>query len=627
MSEVYDFLKLQLLFSAFLSALLWTLYGRSVRRDFFRWWAWAWTSFCGFLLLAILSIRFDGGWGALKFGLVLLTTELAFLQVPLLMLGAWALRSGKIETRWGRWFAGAALLAGALTFALSASRANSPETSFFLRSVPRTVALAAAMLFCAAMFARYWWRRRSSAAAFSAVCCLLYGVNQVFYSLSLSERLILGASSARRVFDLRFITYHEFVLLDVCYTAGLCLAILLLRFEEQRRLEQALIASDRRVQSMAARNAELQAHIQERRRIHEALTESEAKFRSLAESAACAIWIWRDDSFLYLNPQTEAMLGYTRQELFAMRVWTLIHPDHRELVQERARRRLDGDQSVPSRYEMKILTQAGEVLWLDFTARLMLYQGEPAILATAFDITERKKAEDALRTLGRRLIHAQEEERSRVARELHDNINQRLALLGIAIQQARRALPELSDGQRGQIEKLWHMADEISKEVQALSHELHSAHLRHLGLAAAVANLAKEFQQNHDIAVECWTVDVPEDLNPEVALALFRVVQEALHNAGKYSHATRIHVGIEGLPHALHLEVSDDGVGFDPQKINGQGLGLTSMEERVRFIGAEFHLVSAPGAGTRVEVLVPLQAPRKPAAREDAARTGVHAGA
>jgi signal transduction histidine kinase len=495
MSEVYAFLKLQLLFTAFLSALLWALYGRSVRRDFFRWWAWAWTCFGGFLLLAILSIRLAVWPAPVKLGLIFLTTELAFVHVPLLMLGAWSLRSGEVETRWVRRCVIAALAAGGLTFAFSLTRSGSVETSFFLRSVPRTVALAAAMLFCATMFARYWWRRRSSAAAFSAVCCLLYGANQVFYSLSLSERLLLGTSSAHRLFDLRFIQYHEFVLLDVCYTAGLCLAILLLRFEEQRRLEQALIVSDRRATSIAARNVELQEHVAERRR------------------------------------------------------------------------------------------------------------------------------------LGQRLIHAQEEERSRVARELHDNINQRLALLGIAIQQARRALPEPSDGPRTQLDKLWHMTDEISHEVQALSHELHSAHLRHLGLAAAVAHAAKEFEQNHEIPVECWAVGVPEDLSADVALALFRVVQEALHNAGKYSHATKLHVGIEGLPHALHLEVSDDGVGFDPQGITGDGLGLTSMEERVRFIGAEFHLVSAPGTGTRIEVMVPLAVPRKQAAREESPAVEAHAGA
>ena len=496
MSEVYAFLKLQLLVTMFLTALLWTLYARSVRRDFFRWWALAWMSACGFLLLGIFSVRLAFASPLAKGVLILGATELAFLQVPWLMLGGWTLRSGNVEAKWARISTIGALAIGGLTYALSLAPDHAPETAFFLRSVPRTVAMAAAMLFCTAMFARYWWRRRSSAAAFSAVCCLLYGLNQAVYSVALTQRLLLGPAGVyHRLVDFRFIQYHEFVLLDVCYTAGLCLALLLLRFEEQRRLEQALLVSDRRASIMAVRNAELQLHVEERRR------------------------------------------------------------------------------------------------------------------------------------LGQRLIHAQEEERSRVARELHDNINQRLALLGIAIQQTRRAMPELTEAQRAQIDKLWHMSDDISHEVQALSHELHSAHLRHLGLAAAVCNATKEFERTHGIPVECWEVGVPDDLNPDVALALFRVVQEALHNAGKYSHATKIHVSIEGLPHALHLEVSDDGVGFDPQAVAGSGLGLTSMEERVRFIGAEFHLVSAPGAGTRIEVMVPLQAPRKTAKRQEPEAVGARAGA
>jgi PAS domain S-box-containing protein len=135
--------------------------------------------------------------------------------------------------------------------------------------------------------------------------------------------------------------------------------------------------------------------ITDRQLAEAALRESETKFRALTETVACAIFISRGDRFLYVNPETEAVSGYSRDELLAMEFWQLIHPDNRELVRERRTRRLRGE-PAPQRYEFKILTKSGEVRWIDFTATVINYEGQPAVLGTAFDITGRKQTEEAL---------------------------------------------------------------------------------------------------------------------------------------------------------------------------------------------------------------------------------------
>ncbi len=136
--------------------------------------------------------------------------------------------------------------------------------------------------------------------------------------------------------------------------------------------------------------------ITERKRAEEALRESEQRFRTLAETATAAIFIYRGTKISYANPAAEAMCGYTREEWAAMDFWDVVHPDHRELIRERGLTRQHGEE-VPARYEVKILTKKGQERWLDFTAASIEFEGKPAMLGTAFDITERKRAEEALR--------------------------------------------------------------------------------------------------------------------------------------------------------------------------------------------------------------------------------------
>ena len=347
-----------------------------------------------------------------------------------------------------------------------------------------------------------------------------------------------------------------------------------------------------------------------RKRTHYALQESEAKFRLLAETATCAIGIYQGDRFRYINPCAANITGYSVEELLSLNVERLVHPDFRAQVLERAQARLRGE-AVPARYELKILTKQGEERWVDFAATVAQYKGQPAIIGTAFDITERKQAEQYLQEVSGRLILAQEEERSRIARELHDNLSQRLALVTIGLEELSQRTAESAG--RPDLQSLSDQTKEIAAEVHHLSRELHPSQLEMLGLVAAVQSFCTEVSRQKGLWVEFVHEGVPRTLPSEVRLCLYRVVQEALQNVCKHSRANQVRIELTGSPEALQLRIADQGVGFDPDSDTTQaGLGLISMRERVRLVNGRISVYSAPGQGTHVEVRVPL-APQPPA--------------
>lgn len=221
------------------------------------------------------------------------------------------------------------------------------------------------------------------------------------------------------------------------------------------------------------------------------------------------------------------------------------------------------------------------------------------IFGLFWERAHRRKAEEAISGFSRRLIEAQETERTRIARELHDDINQRLAMLAISLKTAKQGLSN-SDLKTSRIlEEAGEQVSELESDVQALSHQLHSSKLEYLGLEAAASGFCREFSERQNVTVNLRCESVPEDLSSDVALCLFRVLQEALHNALKYSGVNEFEVSVTGVSKAIELRVHDSGAGFDAKRI-GQGLGLTSMKERLRLVGGECSIDSVPGQGTTV---------------------------
>jgi signal transduction histidine kinase len=237
-----------------------------------------------------------------------------------------------------------------------------------------------------------------------------------------------------------------------------------------------------------------------------------------------------------------------------------------------------------------------------------------SFMVLAAIVEERKRAEEALTGMSRKLMEAQEKERNRIGRDLHDDICQRLALLAIGLQQIKEVLPDSAVEMSSGLDELWKQILQLSTDVQALSHELHSSKLEYLGMVAAMRSFCNELGEQHKMEIEFKTHDLPSPLpSSEVALCLLRVLQEALHNAAKHSGVRHFDVQLWGMTDEIHLTVSDSGAGFDAQAAKqGRGLGLASMEERLRLINGELSIESQPRRGTTLHARVPLSSESDP---------------
>jgi PAS domain S-box-containing protein len=229
------------------------------------------------------------------------------------------------------------------------------------------------------------------------------------------------------------------------------------------------------------------------------------------------------------------------------------------------------------------------------------------ILIFAEDITHRKQMEEAISGMSRKLIEAHEEERTWIARELHDDVNQRMALLAIELdrwnQQLSPSAVEFHDHMHHASQRL----SDIAKDIQALSHRLHSSKLEYLGLAAAAKSFCKELSEQQKVEIDFSETAIPRSVPKEISLCLFRVLQETLQNAVKHSGVRHFKVELFGTGREIQLSVSDLGVGFDSQAtIYRRGLGLISMRERIQLVNGEISIKSQPGAGTTILARVPV---------------------
>ena len=218
-------------------------------------------------------------------------------------------------------------------------------------------------------------------------------------------------------------------------------------------------------------------------------------------------------------------------------------------------------------------------------------------------MAEARRTQDSLRRISSTLIETQEKERHRIARELHDDINQRLSMLALELEQMQSNPSEVGS----RLQELRKRAIEISDDLQALSHELHSSKLQYLGVAAGIKSWCKEFGARQKIEIDCRT-DVSSVVPLEIGFSLLRVLQEAVHNALKYSGVGRVEVQLRENASEIHLIVSDLGRGFDVEAaMQGEGLGLTSMCERIRMVNGTIAIESKPMRGTSIHVRVPFQ--------------------
>jgi signal transduction histidine kinase/ABC-type uncharacterized transport system substrate-binding protein len=224
-----------------------------------------------------------------------------------------------------------------------------------------------------------------------------------------------------------------------------------------------------------------------------------------------------------------------------------------------------------------------------------------------FSRKQLKQARDAQLQLSGLLINAQEMEQSRLASELHDDFSQRLALLALGLENVSEALSDSSEATKRQLDELFNSASELGADLHAVSHRLHPSALKNLGLVLGLKALCQEFSSRQGVKIVFSSEDIPRVVPPDVALCLFRIVQEGLQNLRKHSGVSQGRVNLRKAGDKLILSVSDEGRGFDPKEMrNMVGLGIRSMGERARLVGGQFEIHSQPGEGTRIDVSVPL---------------------
>ena len=347
--------------------------------------------------------------------------------------------------------------------------------------------------------------------------------------------------------------------------------------------------------------------ITDRKRAQEALRESEERLRLAAEAGKMFAYTWDAATDQILRSGDSYLLGVDAATPFTGRqLLEKVHPDDRHLLVSAFDRLTPDTPLFQASYRM--IRPNGEVLWVERNSRAYFdaHGRVLRIIGMAADITQRKRGEEALSSISRRLIQAQEAERARIARDLHDDIGQRLALMAVTVEQLTHTRSRASDEGRSLLDSLQTQTAEISASVQAIAHELHSSRLQHLGVVAALKGFCAELSTQQKVEVDFSYADVPPGVPAETSLCLFRVGQEALHNAVRHSGVRQFEVQLRGTTDALQLTVRDKGLGFDPENaIDGRGLGLTSMKERLKLVGGELLIESRSTRGTTIVARVP----------------------
>jgi PAS domain S-box-containing protein len=352
----------------------------------------------------------------------------------------------------------------------------------------------------------------------------------------------------------------------------------------------------------------LAALVEEHQRDEKILRESEKRFRLVADTAPVMIWMSGvDKKCNFFNKGWLDFTGRPIEEELGDGWISGVHPE--DVQRCVGMYSASFDARVDFEMEYRLRRYDGEYRWVvDYAIpRFDTDSNFCGYIGSCVDITERKSAAESLQILTGRLIHAQDEERLRIARELHDDFSQRLAILGISLGHLSKSLPKSNVEDRAGVEEMLEQIKELASDLHTLSHQLHSSRLEHVGLASALSGLCREVSEKYKLKIEFSGTDVRRTIAKDVALCLFRVAQEALGNVVKHSQARSADVELGASPDGLSLRIHDDGRGFqtDTTKLN-TGIGLIGMHERIRLVGGRLLIRSEPMRGTQILAEVPL---------------------
>ena len=338
-----------------------------------------------------------------------------------------------------------------------------------------------------------------------------------------------------------------------------------------------------------------------RRRAERELRQSEGQNRAILSAFPDLMFVIdRSGVFVDYHARVPRLLFVSPEVFMGRTVRETMPPPLAEIFMDAIEQSYRAREPVMIEYELRL----DELR--HFEARLVPTENG-RVLVVVRDVTEAKRALELNRELAGRLIISQEAERQRIARELHDDLSQKISLLNIDVDQLAREVP--FPEYRARFENLSSQAEEIASGLYDLSHSLHPSRLHTLGLVESIRLLCRDVSQQGDMKVVFSDAVLPEEVDPSVSLCLYRITQEALHNAAKHSQAREASVRLERDGDDIHLEIADSGVGFDPIVADHAGLGLISMRERAGVLKGQLMIQAVPGGGTHIRVRVPLTPP------------------
>jgi len=359
--------------------------------------------------------------------------------------------------------------------------------------------------------------------------------------------------------------------------------------------------------------------ITRRKQAWDALGESEARKKAIMQAALDGIITFdHEGRMIELNSAAEKIFGFGQSKLIGENVMEVVPASFKPWFKNGLANHFAGDKGPVqgSRIEMPALRSDGSSFAAEFTITRIKLAGPPMFTLYIRDITQRKRAEAELRALPQRIIKAQEAERSRIAQELHDGINQLIASVKMRLRKIDSSLPDLKPAAREILARCDRLLVKVLDENRRIAHNLRPTELDNLGLAAACSSFCNEIQLRTNLKFQCRLIAASQRLPLAVELNLFRIVQEAVNNVEKYARAKSVKLGIRIGEDSAVLKIQDDGQGFDAKTLKPggkkhHGLGLTNMRERALFLGGNCEIESLPGRGTTITVRVPLKNSKK----------------
>jgi PAS domain S-box-containing protein len=395
-------------------------------------------------------------------------------------------------------------------------------------------------------------------------------------------------------------------------------AVSLERYQSQQALyrERLLIKKDGSVfpveiNAKLLPDGSLQSFVRDitlRKKAEEELIEAEEKFRNLVEKSSVAVYILQNGKYMYVNPKFAAIFGYDPEEITnSVLVESLAHPEYRQLIRDNMRIRIErGEETAP--YEIDGVNKNGDTIRLEVFGTRTQYKGEPAIIGTLIDITENKLLQQQIleqkvqeqKRITRAVLKAEESERNRIGQELHDNVNQILA--GTKLYLGLAAKDEFAG--RGLIKSSLELVDNAIEEMRSLSKEQVTP-LRGIDLEDLIYSLIDKLNTASSIKTTVIYNLHNEDVEDDLKLNIYRIIQEQMNNILKHSNAIHTNISLTDDTDYLYVSIEDDGKGFDTS-LKRKGIGLANMNNRVESFNGEFKIHSSPDNGCEIRITIPI---------------------